>query len=425
MYDTGGFGYYINPNRDISRVVLATSVTGTVLSFSGPAPNSSYTLEYIAPALQCTKANNTISELISSKSSYHFVSWVPWSGIIADDFYRIANMGMSNTTRPTYLDQRSKDHARIFAGGKKIAVECGLFNASYKVGFEFSTGVPYMQVHERTLLQGIWNDPIEPARRKPYPTQLFNYLAIMEAFGEMMTGTIMSSVTAAATPYYSKFPMTVVALANDLQYPGQEAQGISALGRGRNFTLAEGLEELFHNITFSLFASPQFLSPRDKSPLTEVTITSPQNLYRYQPRNLWLSYGIALFFATFGVLLGIVALLKNGAAFANDFSTVVRVTRNPELLTVIQPQDTTGTVPVGKHLQEVKLGMSHFDIGGQRLWGMEPVVRSSVPDEGGTEYYGAASGRDGYQPSDNAQSYGYQSGMALYGSGNANKGPSY
>jgi hypothetical protein len=59
------------------------------------------------------------------------------------------------------------------------------------------------------------------------------------------------------------------------------------------------------------------------------------------------------------VLLGVHALLRNGASYTNSFSTIVRVTRDPALSRLIADEgDLQGAEPVPKHIRraEVRLG---------------------------------------------------------------------
>ena len=51
----------------------------------------------------------------------------------------------------------------------------------------------------------------------------------------------------------------------------------------------------------------------------------------YQPFDLFLAYGIALFCAFLCCALGAMALLRNGFSYSNDFTTILRATRSSDL----------------------------------------------------------------------------------------------
>jgi hypothetical protein len=55
------------------------------------------------------------------------------------------------------------------------------------------------------------------------------------------------------------------------------------------------------------------------------------NVYSYNARNLWLSYGIALLIASLGLLVGILAVYKNGVSHSNGFAGLLCATRNETL----------------------------------------------------------------------------------------------
>lgn len=75
--------------------------------------------------------------------------------------------------------------------------------------------------------------------------------------------------------------------------------------------------------------------------LANVTTAEPINVYAYHPKNLFLAYGIALFLAIIAVILGLCAYLSNGVSHSNSFSSIVRATRNPDLLAFDQHQAST------------------------------------------------------------------------------------
>jgi hypothetical protein len=62
-----------------------------------------------------------------------------------------------------------------------------------------------------------------------------------------------------------------------------------------------------------------------------VTQSLSINVCQYRKQNLWISYGLAIFAAAFGVLVGLRAVYQNGISHDNNFSTIIAATRNDTL----------------------------------------------------------------------------------------------
>lgn len=75
-------------------------------------------------------------------------------------------------------------------------------------------------------------------------------------------------------------------------------------------------------------------------------------------RCLCAAYGVATLLAGLAVLVGLVAILLNGASYSNSFSTVFRVARGAEVNTRIKDDDMDGKDPLPEYLSksEVRLG---------------------------------------------------------------------
>jgi hypothetical protein len=75
-----------------------------------------------------------------------------------------------------------------------------------------------------------------------------------------------------------------------------------------------------------------------------------RNIYVYSPLKLWLAYGLALVFATGAVAAGLLITHRNQASYSNNFSTVLRVSRNAKLNTEFSGRDYSGADPLPSHL---------------------------------------------------------------------------
>jgi hypothetical protein len=161
----------------------------------------------------------------------------------------------------------------------------------------------------------------------------------------------------------------------------------------RNGTLASAIEDLSRNFTYSL------LSLNAANTTVPVTVSFPRNFYRYDRRNLLIAYAAGVG-ATLGcVLVGFMALGRNGVAQNTAFSSVLLTTRNPELDSLAvghclgrdKLEEEVGKVRL--RFGEVRLGGGEGDTGDTTLgtrsgrhaaFGTRGPVRAIVK---GGEYY--------------------------------------
>lgn len=86
-----------------------------------------------------------------------------------------------------------------------------------------------------------------------------------------------------------------------------------------------------------------------------VNVTTSVNVYTYNPRDLWLAYGIACAAILVSTLLGTYAMWCNGGVgYQSIFSTYVRTMRNPELQNLVDVNDR-GAEPLPKKLAEASI----------------------------------------------------------------------
>ena len=65
--------------------------------------------------------------------------------------------------------------------------------------------------------------------------------------------------------------------------------------------------------------------------MVDVTHRNAIRIWRYEPRNLWIAYGLAIFAAGLGALIGLRALYINGVSHDMSFFTTMATTRNRTL----------------------------------------------------------------------------------------------
>jgi hypothetical protein len=91
-------------------------------------------------------------------------------------------------------------------------------------------------------------------------------------------------------------------------------------------------------------------------------MTSPVNRYSYSARNLWLAYGLALFFSSIAVGLGLWAFKKNNASHNNATSIILSLSRN-EALDKLFPACCRGMFPQPTATMQAKVRIETCDDG--------------------------------------------------------------
>ena len=124
----------------------------------------------------------------------------------------------------------------------------------------------------------------------------------------------------------------------------------------RNRTLDVLIEELAFNTTISLMMNPRFAPPAP----TNITVNQPYLIYLYSPRNLLLTYGIALPVSLLAVILGLVAFAVNGVSHNNSFSSILGTTGglHDDISMHLNPREQSGALPLDKEVAKRKIAFS-------------------------------------------------------------------
>jgi len=83
-----------------------------------------------------------------------------------------------------------------------------------------------------------------------------------------------------------------------------------------------------------------------------------QNVYVYAPARLWIAYGLAILFTAIAVIIGLLAMVLNGVAYSNHFSTVLRTTRFANIDPKVLPDDGDGKDPMPNRLARAVVSFS-------------------------------------------------------------------
>jgi hypothetical protein len=128
----------------------------------------------------------------------------------------------------------------------------------------------------------------------------------------------------------------------------------------------------------SLTIASSIRLPQNATNTTLVTQATFYTVYEYRARNLIMTYGIAIAFSAFGVLLGLRALWLNGICHETSFSSIMTTTRN-RYLDEMTLGYSLGSAPTPWQVQRLALRF-----GGVKDGGSEDRTRAAFGLEGDT-----------------------------------------
>jgi hypothetical protein len=364
---------FASASDDLIRLAFASATLGSILSMAAPQPNSSYTTTFDGPTLQCFQGktndliamNKAASDYINNSGGIgvDYLAWVPQSR---------ANYSYEPLRAPLFQETDFSSPVQddpsipgmnifIFRPNENVydstgyLIQCGLYNVSYTTEFTFESGLQHLQIEPAEKSEQI----IHSAQYYSFygnqnitNSVMFNrsisYESLMYAFGVILTGSVsISNQVGSLIVHSTLLQQTLIAsrLSAALLDPTPT-----------NATIRSAFEELFQNITFSMFSSNKYLL--DPSNATQallmstpnVTVTQFVNEYTYKVFDLWLAYGLALVGEVVCLAIGFYALYNNGVAYTNDFSSILRSTRNQELDSLLGLGEFDGADPAPEHL---------------------------------------------------------------------------
>jgi hypothetical protein len=471
---SGGLWCYVGPQNTVNKIVAATVAQGSILpiTYSPPAPNSSWTLEFPGPSLNCTDLECSALDAVNRNiqvavginnctTSFGYIGWTPAYSYPGGP----ANYGLQNLTKlastlpfiispdnASYIFQDGfTDNSRsttFFTATSEMTnfpsqldpdtctpetnpsmqaanplpnatvLQCVLYNSSYKVDFSFLNGqqtinvtvdpTPYNPFIIYTNYMGATDSPFTNYTASANGTSIVDfwntaavravsYKSIMDSFSRIVVGTIYNSAFTPGLVYTNETSIlsTVLSETRELagltnqnntlqsqsqQSPGVYWNGVDSVENSPTIPLKDALESIFQNITIGLMSSQllqyvHFCSklnsqqrrliqrrPNISSPYTpsNVSISLPkyQTVYVYTPTKLWTPYGLAILFTTISVAIGLYAMVSNGAAYTNHFSTILRTTRFANIDPDVLPENGDGKDPMPNHLARAVVSFS-------------------------------------------------------------------
>ena len=371
---------------ELAQLALGTAVQGEITSKKAPAPNSSYSLQFYGPSIRCEQtptamlrgfdavfgcdfaADSSTNYTESCIAQYRYLAWtptdiarIPFQSMIGDtydlDFRHVSGGGCAQLATAGGLANYTGEPTTIYIATSNFGshlswslLNCSLYNASYTTKIDYEEGIETISTKTRALN----NLPFLGAEEPQHPIQVanppvpeatkvrMNYQAVMDTFGKILVGGIYDIMA-----MYE--PGTIIYSTSILSTNLRNCAELG--GNDSTVSLARAAEQLFENITLSLFSKSDYVSTNGSSfKPTNVTLFTYPNIYVYSWGRLALAYGLAIFFTALAVLLGGLALLASNESYNYTFSTIMRVTRQKIIDNIIRQEDTNGEDPLPKHI---------------------------------------------------------------------------
>lgn len=338
---------------------------------------------------------------------YAYLSWLP----SADEVVPFGQGNITNARLPLeamrFGSYKGGPASMFVANRAKLdadewnVLNCSFFNASFSASFSSDASKRITPViKDVQILNPITASIPDPGWTEDTPLDpknavIFSYMALMQCLCKVLYGTIVSPV-ASEIPLINEGKVqqpdvliTGLGLSQELMemrksslnihpvndsnwiFPSNQPSYPPDVKDDERFSeawptsdfhspafgrpLASGIEELFQNMTLSLFSSPSFLI-EDPRPVN-VTTMRTQNIYIYSSKRLVLSYVIALILALFSSICGLLAIRQNGASYSNRISTFLRVAVQQDLYSLIPPDDQRGADPLPRSIANAKFDL--------------------------------------------------------------------
>ncbi|CEN62687.1 hypothetical protein ASPCAL09319 [Aspergillus calidoustus] len=383
----GPRGEIITPAPAIMRQLTTTASSMQVPPFTPPSPNSSYTLEFWGPSYDCRGLSEVGAARVTNSTGDDVGSVKElWEKQIGNEEYwwykgvwynRNMIFVYAKGHNPLWDHQDSDGMTRLV---------CQLWNTSYVAHLNYTNSVRTLTPLSTELIapsnfsggegaNATIMDQGPEVNGGFYLTHLLFGGLLSYEIWSTQSNTLLSNAAANAV-YKSISPMETALFGCAEFWNTSDYEKILGAGGAettvncRNGTLAAAIADLSRNFTYSL------LSLNAANTLLPVTVSSGQNFYSYNVGNLLAAYMSALGATVACVIIGLVALYKNGVPQSTSFSSVLMTTRNPEL---------------------DRLAVGHC-LGSEDSWSHDAgkvQLRFGELDDGGRDYRHAAFGTKG------------------------------
>jgi hypothetical protein len=191
--------YFLGPRTIVIRLMTAAAATGTMLTLTAPAIDSTYQVQFYGPYVQCQTASDTVSGIIDKFSP---ATDEVYSGYFAyvPDLSSPAQWGSPsdrgsnpmNGSNQLWLSYKQNGTGWVATPFPKCPnteyLVCQLYNTSYDLTVAFQNGGMTVSYDNFTDLVPV-EYPIEDRNKPSDPVQM-SYSAYMWAFTDLLTGSM-------------------------------------------------------------------------------------------------------------------------------------------------------------------------------------------------------------------------------------------
>lgn len=241
---------YLNPTFQLSRLATTTAYRGAVSDHRTLEPNSTYEIEFYAPAVQCQSAPRNVIKGFDKAAGCNFtrianypvkienpceqnnafVSWVPnesalvpfGNGSLRSGFLPLDEELGSESTEAyskTYLGHFENGPATLFVATRSQrqpwtrewdVMNCSLFNASYTVQQSSdSNSRSQPRISDVRILNSVpftWQTSTYDmgTPRPALNSVIFSYMALMECLNRLLVGSIVGTAPYTDLPYWTE-----------------------------------------------------------------------------------------------------------------------------------------------------------------------------------------------------------------------------
>jgi hypothetical protein len=220
---------YRGPQYSVQEVVTASSADGSILPIEPIGSNSSWSLVFDGPAIDCNAVSpeekvailGNIEEYMTADScetSFGYISWTPDSTGSVPFYNDSSNYNLRPSTWSTAAPGQLKTYLATFPNmtdmsltrgcednaiqemlGNATVTSCGLYNTTYETSFSYINGRQNISVTSAEHHNDIYAvPPLTGANLEFNKTTIQNYAyqAVWDAFGRTLVGLIYSSKVA-------------------------------------------------------------------------------------------------------------------------------------------------------------------------------------------------------------------------------------
>jgi hypothetical protein len=220
---------YRGPQYSVQEVVTASSADGSILPIEPIGSNSSWSLVFDGPAIDCNAVSpeekvailGNIEEYMTADScetSFGYISWTPDSTGSVPFYNDSSNYNLRPSTWSTAAPGQLKTYLATFRNmtdmsltrgcednaiqemlGNATVTSCGLYNTTYETSFSYINGRQNISVTSAEHHNDIYAvPPLTGANLEFNKTTIQNYAyqAVWDAFGRTLVGLIYSSKVA-------------------------------------------------------------------------------------------------------------------------------------------------------------------------------------------------------------------------------------